>query len=468
MTRPPARRYVGRALAALLLSAPGTDRSALAQQPATLQQQRQADAKAAAPGFWQRGTLTGDWAGLRTALSDRGVAFSGFYVGEAFANVSGGIKRGATYDGLFLPQADIDLQKLVGWRGASASVSMIQGHGPSISTGYTGDLLGVSSTTAIPPATRLYSLWLQQNLFGDALSIRAGLMNVDAEFMTSATAAVFVNPGWVGFDLPGGGPAYPLSSPGIRVRLRPGPDGAYVQTAVFAGDPTGHHGSNTATALPRGTVISFNGGAFTIAEIGYATHQPGESGAHAAAYRLGGWYHTSKRFADERYATNGLSLIDPASTGIPREHKGNWAVYGMADATLYRAGTVGIDGFGRIGTSPGDRNLLTFYFDAGIAIRGLAPTRPGDALGVSIGYAQIGRNARGLDRDRRAVTTTTLYPVRNQEIVLELTYQAQLTPWMVVQPDVQYVINPSGRVLNENGSIRQNALILGLRSTLTF
>ena len=35
---------------------------------------------------------------------------------------------------------------------------------------------------------------------------------------------------------------------------------------------------------------------------------------------------------------------------------------------------------------------------------------------------------------------------------MELTYQAQVTPWLSVQPDVQYIFNPSGGVLNPNGA----------------
>ena len=138
------------------------------------------------PGFWQRDTLTGDWGGLRSALEAQGVAFGVKYTGEVFANVQGGIKRGATYDGLFLPELDIDLEKLIGWHGASFSVSMVQGHGPALSQGWVGNLLNVSNDVAIPPATRLYNLWLQQNLFDDVLSVRAGMMNVDAEFFSHA------------------------------------------------------------------------------------------------------------------------------------------------------------------------------------------------------------------------------------------------------------------------------------------
>jgi porin len=42
------------------------------------------------------------------------------------------------------------------------------------------------------------------------------------------------------------------------------------------------------------------------------------------------------------------------------------------------------------------------------------------------------------------------------------------TPWLAVQPDLQYTFDPSGGVLNPNGSPRRDALVLGLRSAITF
>jgi porin len=423
------------------------------------------------PGFWQRDTLTGDWGGLRTALEAQGIAFTVKYTGEVFANVQGGIKRGATYDGLFLPELDVDLEKLIGWRGASFSVSMVQGHGPALSQGWVGNLLNVSNDVAIPPATRLYNLWLQQSLFDDVVSVRAGMMNVDAEFITTLTGALFMNgsfgwPGWLGIDLPGGGPAYPLSAPGIRVKLQPAPQGFYLQSAVFSGDPTGHSGSNSpSTSIPNGTLVSFTGGAFIIAEAGYAVNQDKDAKGPPLAFKLGGWYHTSSHFQDQRFDTQGISLASPASNGAPFNHHGDWGVYAIADGTIAGA----LSGFARIGAgTPNDSNLVTFYADAGLTYKGPIPARPDDTAGIAFAYARIGNNARWLDQDVQVFTANPFFPVRDHEAVLEISYQAQVTPWMTLQPDLQRIFHPSGNVLNADGSTRKDALVLGLRSTLTF
>jgi porin len=426
--------------------------------------------------FWHRNDLTGNWDGLRDQFAAEGITFTMTYTGEMFANVSGGMKQGASYDGQLLPQVDVDLDKLLGWQGASFRVSMIQGHGPSLSSGWVGNIMGVSGVIAVPPATRLYNLWLEQKLFGDLLSVRAGIMNVDAEFLTSETASLFMNttfgwPGWLGVDLPGGGPAYPLSGPGVRVRVNPQIPGTYIQAAVFSGDPTGHNGSNSlTTGIPSGTVVSFNGGAFIIAEAGYAINQDKGAKGPPLAYKLGGWYHSSTQFQDQRYATDGLSLADPASTGIPLDHTGDWGVYGVMDATLYQtdAGN-NLSGFVRIGAgTPGDRNLVSFYTDAGLTYGGLIPGRDDDTAGIGVAFARFGNNARGLDQDTQFFTGNPAFPIRSEEVVLELTYQAQLAPWLTLQPDLQYIINPDGGVLNPDGLRRHDAVVLGLRSTITF
>lgn len=337
-----------------------------------------------------------------------------------------------------------------------------------------GNQLGASGSVTVPPATRLFNLWLQQNFFDDVLSTRAGIMNVDAEFITSTTAALFMNttfgwPGSAGIDLPGGGPAFPLSGPGIRVKVSPAPEGFYLQGAMFGGDPTGHDGSNSpGTGIPSGTVVSFKGGSFLIAELGYAVNQAKDAKGPPVAYKLGGWYHTGDQFQDQRFDSAGLSLANPASTGAPRDHIGNWGIYGVADAALYRTEDGGgLSAFARLTGSPADRNLVSFYGDTGLTYKGPIPGRNDDTVGIAFAFALIGNNARSLDQDMQHFGNQLL-PIRDHEAVLELSYQIQVTPWMTLQPDLQRIFHPGGYVLNPDGSVRHDALVLGLRSALTF
>lgn len=427
----------------------------------------------APPDLWTRPTLTGDWGGLRPYLDGKGITFTLNYTNDFLWNASGGVKRGGVGLGVFQPQMDLDLQKLLGWVGAKIHTHGLIVHGPPFSPSYLGNILSVSNLEAGPLA-RLYSLWYEQSAFNDHLSVRAGLMSADSQFLQSATASNFINNGisWPMFlaaNLPAGGPAYPLPAPGVRIRIKPTEDVA-LQAAVFSGDPSGGDGSNQGGPLPTGTVFSFRGGAFVIAEISYLPNQGKNASGLPGAYRLGAWYHTSPRFGDQRFDNTGRSLADPLSTGVPLDHTGDHGIYGVIDQMLYRVpGTddQGLSGFVRMGGVPNDRNLISFYADGGLLYKGLAPRRPDDKVGIATAYARVGNNARGLDADTGFFGNFP-YPVRSGETMVEMIYQAQLTPWWMLQPELQYIIRPGGGVLNSDGSLRPNAWVIAIRSALNF
>ena len=91
-------------------------------------------------------TLTGDWAGLRNRLDERGIE----YIGETFADVSGGIHQGTIYEGRLEVGLDLNLQKLVDWHDATFHVSAFQIHGHEASANLVGNLLTVSGIEALP------------------------------------------------------------------------------------------------------------------------------------------------------------------------------------------------------------------------------------------------------------------------------------------------------------------------------
>src|SRR5262249_46251990 len=143
--------------------------------------------------------------------------------------------------------------------------------------------------------TRLFTLWFEQK-FGERGSIRFGQLAADDEFLTSTTAGGLINGtfGWASMmaaNLPSGGPAYPLATPGVRVQVNPF-ENVPILGAVFSGDPAGANCNDLPQACNRwGTTFSFDGGAFWIGEIQYLRNQEPDSKGLATAYKLGGWYH---------------------------------------------------------------------------------------------------------------------------------------------------------------------------------
>jgi porin len=62
-------------------------------------------------------------------------------------------------------------------------------------------------------------------------------------------------------------------------------------------------------------------------------------------------------------------------------------------------------------------------------------------------------------------------PVRTYELALEVSYQAQIGPGWIVQPDFQYIFRPGGGVVDPiDPSVRRipDAAVIGLRTTISF
>ena len=120
----------------------------------------------------------------------------------------------------------LDTNRAFGLYGGTVNVSGLQYHGRNLSA---DKLLNLQTASGIEAdrATRLWELWYDQKfLEEDRLDVKLGQQSLDQEFMVSQNALLFVNTmfGWPmlpSADLPGGGPAYPLSAPGIRFRARP-------------------------------------------------------------------------------------------------------------------------------------------------------------------------------------------------------------------------------------------------------
>src|SRR4051794_27982314 len=73
----------------------------------------------------------GDLWGLGPALEKRGITFSLTYIGETLGNSSGGARRGTIYEGRLDGQLDVDLEKLVGWSGATFHTTANRSPGPA-------------------------------------------------------------------------------------------------------------------------------------------------------------------------------------------------------------------------------------------------------------------------------------------------------------------------------------------------
>lgn len=438
------------------------------------------DLTSSAPtGFWERSNLFGDMGGLRPWLDRYGMTLSLQETSEYLSNFSGGIRRGAAYDGVTQLTVGVDLEKAVGLAGGSINVSALQIHGTSLTQRNLQTLQAASGVEA-DATTRLWELWYQQTLTGGKMDLKVGQQSIDQEFMVSAAAMPFMNAtfGWPvlpSVDMPAGGPAYPLASLGVRLRAKPS-DTISVLAGVFDGNPAPGTG-DPQKLNAHGTNFSLGNGALFIAEVQYALNPSAGSSADAMSsglpgiYKLGFWYNTN-RFADQRFDNTGLSLANPASTGIPASHRGNYSFYAIADQMIWRASAdspQSVNVFARIMGSPGDRNPVDLGVDAGVTLKAPFKGRDNDVAGLAIGYAKIGSRARGLASDT-AMFATPGFPSRSAETVVEATYQYQVAPWWMLQADVQYFFRPSGGIAQPGNPVARigNEFVAGVRTSIAF
>jgi len=434
-----------------------------------------------AKGLWQRDTLLGDMGGVRPWLGQYGVTFNLQEISEILGNVTGGIHTGADYDGLTTMGLSLDTDKAFHWSGGTFNVSALQIHGRNLSTDNLDNLQTVSGIEA-NRTTRLWELWYQQAFFGGKADVKLGQQSLDQEFITSQYSALYLNTmmGWPmlpSADLFAGGPAYPLSSPGIRLRVQPS-DALTVLGGVFDDNPPGGPFSNDSQLRDgeaSGTRFNFGTGALFIGEVQYAVNQsPAKDCASIACglpgtYKLGAWYDTAG-FPDQRFDTTGLSLASPASTGVARTDQGNFSLYGVVDQMVWReaGGPRSIGVFVRLMGAPSDRNQIALSLNTGINLKAPLPGRDDDTLGIGYGLAHVSDSASALDRDH--ATFGTAIPVRGTEHFIELTYQYQVAPWWQLQPDFQYMINPGGGIQNPLNTAQTvgDEAIIGVRTTITF
>ena len=166
--------------------------------------------------------------------------------------------------------------------------------------------------------------------------MKIGQQSLDQEFIGSQYSGFFINTmmGWPlipSVDLYAGGPAYPLSSLGVRLRVQP-LDNLTVLGGVFNDNPPGSSffdDSQVRGAEQSGAKFNTNTGALIIGEVQYAINSPvvGQMDygnvrpRPPGVYKLGFWYDTGK-FYDQRYDDTYGLLADPNSGAATRSSAG--------------------------------------------------------------------------------------------------------------------------------------------------
>lgn len=424
---------------------------------------------ALAQSIWERPQLLGDIGGFRTLLSSYGVTLNITDSENLLGNYTGGLKKGTTMQGVTTATLQINTAQAFGWQGGTINASAMQIHGRQLSSNYLNNYQSANGNEA-ENTTRLWELWYDQAFDYNMADFKIGQQSIDNEFMVSKYSGLFVNTmaGWPlipSSDLYGGGPAYPLSSLGARIQFKPAMNQT-ILAGVFDDNPGGGSFTQDAQELDKhGTKFNLNTGALFIAEYQYAVNQPvvgdmvtdpSQTQGLPGTYKVGFWYDTGF-FPDQYYTnTNGSAVM----------HHGNYSLYAVADQTIWQSSsnsTRNLNVFGRIMGAPDAQNAIDFSFNGGVTLAAPLPGRDNDQVGIDFGIGKVSSRLQTALRSQGNKAPTT-------EELIELTYQAQLLPWLVVQPTVQYTINPYGGTQDSNDQTHnvRNELVAGARFVTTF
>ena len=385
--------------------------------------------------------LFGDWGGTRTSLSEAGFDFEFIYTGEYFAVFEHNLDDGTVYLANFDITAAFDFEKIIGWNGATGFAYILGNHGgipnKRVGTiGRGGALQGVSNI-ATHSTWKLYEFWVEQQLFNERFSLLFGLYDLNSEFDVQETSGIFINPSHgIGPDYSQSGENGPsifsVTSLAIRLKYRP-IENLYALLGVFdgvSGDPNNPNGTHIIFGKNDGLLIPIELGLFENGE---------DFQAGFGKYSIGGWFYSAD-FED-------LTEVDDGGNPILRNN--NFGLYLSAEKFLFSEAndpTQGLAAFLRFGIANSDINGLEHYWGSGINITGLIRGRDEDVIGLAIGTARASKKLM-LINEEAGLTTD------KNEMIIEFTYMFQATPWLRIQPDFQYVINPLGAYINDKATV---------------
>ena len=406
--------------------------------------------------------LFGDWGGLRTQLHDLGIDLTLDWTAEVAGNVSGGVQRGATYAGQVGLEADVDWEKLAGFKGFSTHVVLVNRQGANDSNLFGDHLIPVQEIYGAGGnvLVHLVYAYAEQSLLDGRVDIAVGRMPVLNDFDASPLNCNFMNNGLCGNpkQLPGadiGMSSYPDAVWGGRIRVRPTVQ-TYIQTGVYEVN----QGLYTNQFYRTG--FEFNGARDSGVEIPVEVAYEPLVGPQALPghYKLGFAYDSS---TNQQFFDSAAGLLSGTrATG----NKTNYWV--AADQMIFRNGPGATDGIILLaGYVHSDPSLSVYTDQVYVAAldRDFWPARPLDTIGILLNYQHVSdqlATEQELDASFGLPIANGATGVQTHEAILEVNYDIHVARGVSFQPDFQYVFRP-----NAQTNVK-DAAVFGFKSHINF
>ncbi len=255
----------------------------------------------------------------------------------------------------------------------------------------------------------MQELWIKQEFGSVALTV--GLQDLNADFVASEQGSLFINSSFgvlPTISLNAISPIYPITALGVTFNWQISEQSSWY-AAIYDGTTTdfAYNPYNIVWDFKKGD------GNFGITEYQHSLkvfNLPGH-------YRVGAFVRNT--LIEKTISAEIPDSLDYTVVGF----------YAFADQNVWKMGDKEINMFFQLGYSPSPSSLSDYY------------------LGFGAGYKSIFRK-NGADELGFAIAKLNFANDLGNEICLELTYQTALTSNIYIQPDLQYCIDPFGKISN--------------------
>ena len=438
-------------------AAEGDEAAAQTEETAVTTEESQESA-ASSGSILERSRLTGDWGGLRTDLEHNGVSFKIGLTQVLQNNARGGHRTedGIKYSGSLSLDTMIDTGKIGLWKGGTLLLHAEGKWGDGID--HLVGTLGPVNLDAVKPGTdngaqlTLSEIIYMHALFKGKLILIGGKLDGSRAFDKNAFAnderTQFMNVSLR--NNPVIPPFLPYTNWGVGFILNPTDWFRWTAAVADSEGRANTTGFETAFHGPTSTTV--------ISDINFKVNPFGKPGNYLAGFA---WSSMDTRhieppspFRETGDMVIGLLGLERAGKVVGalannNDSEDNIAVYAGFDQYIYTEAedpTQGIGIFGRFGWARPDVNPVNHFYSIGVGGKGVIPGRDNDTFGV--GYFHM-------DLSDRLPSTFV------QEAGIEFYYNIQVTPWLHVSPDIQYIFNPGGT------DDARDAIVVGIRTQMT-
>lgn len=391
--------------------------------------------------------MFGDWSGKRTELAQKGVKFEANIATDTAYLAEGGRNEHAdpTIAGQLWLGTALDMEKLAGWNGVSIRAVMTARQGQSTTVNDLQDnsapqLANVQANFGRGnQQSRLTELSIEKNFKEQGLSIKVGRLglgmdfNVMAcDFQSNAFCAAQMGK-WQG----GIWMNTPVAQWGGRVKYQINPE-VFAQVGVYEFNPD----NGNAKAEGQGWSLDTDNADGVTIPVEVVWQPKSFINGLAGSYRVGAMYNTADNPANQK----------DIKTGAPEDRTfGGWLAIEQ-QLTSTGSGKQGLHSFANFTWHDRITNKVDNSQQIGLKYVGVSAALPNDYVGLGVNRVHVNNRVADVKPQFNA----------SAEYNIELNYSYNPTKWLMLRPNLQYVINP-GSTNNVD-----DAFVLGLSTKFIF